>query len=108
VDYLSLDDLINAWYARNEAAVEDVEELLNRAGLTMEHVRAQTLSEKLDDIERIDRLLAATEARRHLVLREMDRHRAAVAARLRAATEAIEDADYSDVAVECPPQSAAA
>jgi len=74
----------------------------------MDHVRAQTLAKKLDDIERIDRILTALETRRHLVLREMDRHRAAVAARLRAATEAIEDADYSDVAVECPPQSAAA
>ena len=57
---------------------------------------AQTLSAKLDDIERIDRMLANAEARRHLVLREIDRHRAAVAARLRNATEAIEDAEYSE------------
>lgn len=34
-------------------------------------VMAQTVAKKLDDIERIDRMLANAEARRHLVLREI-------------------------------------
>ena len=59
---------------------------------------AQTLSSKIDDIERIDRMLANAEARRNLVLREIDRHRATVAARLRDATEQIEDASFTEVA----------
>ena len=63
----------------------------------MDHVVAQTFSEKLDDFERLDRMLACAEARRHLVLREIDRHRSAIANRLRAAVEAIEEADYSHV-----------
>ena len=58
----------------------------------------QTLAAKINDIERIDRMLANAEARRHLVLREIDRHRAAVAARLRDATEQIEDASFTEVA----------
>jgi hypothetical protein len=74
----------------------------------MDHVMAQTLSKKLDDIERIDRMLANAEARRHLVLREIDRHRAAVAARLRAAADMIEEAEFSDVEGQASPRSAAA
>ena len=67
-------------------------------GQSMDAVMAQTLAKKLDDVERIDRMLANAEARRHLVLREIDRHRAAVAARLRDATEQIEDASFTEVA----------
>lgn len=89
-------NLAGAWYARDEKALQRVDEFLEQIGLTIDAVMAQTLSAKLDDIERIDRMLANAEARRHLVLREIDRHRAAVAARLRTATEAIEDAEYSE------------
>ena len=89
-------NLAGAWYARDETARQRVDEFLEQIGLTIDAVMAQTLSAKLDDIERIDRMLANAEARRHLVLREIDRHRAAVAARLRTATEAIEDAEYSE------------
>ena len=74
----------------------------------MDHVMAQTLSKKLDDIERIDRMLANAEARRHVVLREIDRHRAAVAARLRAAADVIEEAEFSDVGSEATSRSGAA
>jgi hypothetical protein len=45
--------------------------------LTVDAITAQTLSKKLDDVERIDRMIANAEARRHVVLREI----AAVAAR---------------------------
>jgi hypothetical protein len=61
---------------------------------------AQTLSQKLDDVERIERMLAQAEGRRHVVLREVDRHRAAVASRLRLASEEIQDAEFSDAAIE--------
>src|SRR4051812_42804508 len=55
--FMDFEDMIAAWYNRVEGAAENVQELLTQAGLTMEHVRAQTLSAKLDDIERIDRML---------------------------------------------------
>lgn len=92
--------LVDRWYAREEAAVAEVDKLLAKAGLTMEDVMAQTLSKKLPDIERIDRMIASLEARRHATLRELDRHRSASAARLRRATEKIEDADFAEVDVE--------
>jgi hypothetical protein len=66
----------------------------------MDSVMSQTLSKKMDDVERIDRMLASAEARRHIVLREVDRHRAAVAARLQTAAKDIEDAEFSEVSAE--------
>lgn len=90
-------NLAKGWYKREHAAQEKVHDLLENAGLNMAAVMAETLSKKLDDIERIERMLANSEARRNAVLREVDRHRAALADLLRAASERIEDAEFSDV-----------
>ena len=90
-------DLAKGWFARKDKAVQEVEQALTRAGLTGEAVTAQTLSVKLDDVERIDRLIMNAEARRNAMLREVERHRDVVAARLRQAAEEIEDADFSEV-----------
>jgi hypothetical protein len=89
--------LAESWYGRDKDAIKKVDRLLGQAGQSMDAVMAQTFSVKLDDIERIDRMLANVEARRHLVLREIDRHRAAVAARLRSVTEQIEDASFVEL-----------
>lgn len=69
-------DLAEAWAARENDAIKEVDELLASAGLTMDAVRAQTLSNNLEVIERIDRMIASAEARRNASLRELDRHRA--------------------------------
>ncbi len=58
---------------------------------------AETLSVKLDNIERIDRLIASAEARRNAALREVDRHRSAIAQTLRRAIEEPEDAEFEVV-----------
>ena len=58
------------------AAIKTIDEGLASTGLTMDAVIAQTLSVKIDDIERIDRMIMTAEARRNAVLREVDRHRA--------------------------------
>jgi hypothetical protein len=100
VEFRDLSGLVEAWYARDPEALQEVKELLAKAGLNMGHVMAQTLSQKLDDVERIERMLAQAEGRRHVVLREVDRHRAAVASRLRLASEEIQDAEFSDAAIE--------
>jgi ribosomal protein L12E/L44/L45/RPP1/RPP2 len=97
VEFTELDPLIEAWYSRDESALTNVDTLLEQAGLTMDHVMARTLCAKLDDVERIDRMIANAEARRHVVLREIDRHRAAVAVRLRDEVEAIEEAEFVEV-----------
>jgi hypothetical protein len=82
--------LAEAWAAREPSAVKQVDEHLASAGLTMDAVMAQSLSLKLDDIERIDRMTATAEGRRNAILREVDRHRATWGQNLRQAAQQIE------------------
>ena len=72
---------------REPKAVEEVNEILASAGLTMDAVMAQSLSIKLDDIERIDRMTALAEARRNAILREIDGHREILSQNLRRAVQ---------------------
>lgn len=62
--------------------------------MTWETVQAEALALRLDDIERIDRMIMAAEARRDATLREIDRHRAGFGQKLRRVVEQVEDADY--------------
>lgn len=71
--------------------------ILNKAGLTVDEATARTLENKLDTIERLDRLLAGAEARRNNALRELDRHRDALGGGARRSIEKIEDAEFRDV-----------
>jgi len=48
-------------------------------------------------IESIDRMVAAAEARRNVALREIDRHRSALAAALRQAADAVVDAEFREI-----------
>jgi len=57
----------------------------------MDAVMAETLSVKLGDIERIDRMTAMAEARRNAILREIDRHREILSQNLRQAVQNVED-----------------
>ena len=57
----------------------------------------QTLALKLEQIERIDRMIMSAEARRNAILREVDRHRASVAQALRQAADNIEDTQFEEV-----------
>ncbi len=91
-------ELVPAWFARNLDAVGDVDAELEAAGLGMEHVMAQTLRRCINEVERIDRMVASAEARRAAALREIAGYRAEFAARLRGATAAaIEDAEFEVV-----------
>src|SRR5262249_22549072 len=82
------------WAVGDEDAVQTVETTLGAAGLTMDAVTARTLGLKIHEIERIDRMTMAAEARRNAILREIERHRATFARTLRGAVEAVEDADF--------------
>jgi hypothetical protein len=84
-------DLAEAWTARSSDAVERVNKILASAGLNTEAVIAQTLSLKLDDIERIDHLIALAEARRNAALREIDRHQQTLGQQMRHAVVDVED-----------------
>jgi hypothetical protein len=83
--------LADAWFARKPSAIKRVEKMLASADLSIDAIMAQTLSIKLDDIERIDRMIAVAEARHNAILREIDRHREVLSQNLRRAVQDVED-----------------
>jgi hypothetical protein len=100
-------ELSTAWARRDAKSVKKVNTLLKQADLDQEAIAAQTLAVKLDAFERIDRLIMQTEARRNMILREIDRHRDALARRLREASAMIEDAQFTEIAAPAPEADAA-
>jgi hypothetical protein len=82
-------------YARHEPdAVTLVHEILTGAGVSMDAFMAKALAEKLDDIERIDRLTTIAESRRNASLHEIDRRRAVLGETLRRSVQEIEDGEF--------------
>jgi hypothetical protein len=82
---------INAgdWAARKPGAVAAVNTQLSAAGLDMDDVTTSTFAVRIDQFERIERMLAAAEVRRAAALNAIDGRRA-FAERLRAAALAAE------------------
>ena len=82
-------------YVRREPdAVTLVDELLTDAGVSMDGLMADALAEKLDDIERIDRLTTIAESRRNASLHEIERRRAVLGETLRRSVQEIEDGEF--------------
>jgi hypothetical protein len=74
------------------------------AGLTGEAALARALAYRLDEVERIDRMIASAEARRNAVLREIERHRSTLGRELRRLVPEAEDAQFE--VIESPPSAA--
>ena len=82
-------------YARREpGAVTLVHEFLAGAGLSMDRFMANALAQKLDDVERIDRLITTAASRRDASLREIERRRAFLGETLRRSVQEIEDGEF--------------
>ena len=75
----------------------NLSKILKKAELTMDEVMAETFAQEIDFLERLDRMLASAEARRNNALREIDRHREALGARVRQAIDEVQDAEFRDV-----------
>jgi hypothetical protein len=86
--------LAKEWVRRNPDAIKEVNRILASADVTMDAVMAQMLSENIDHVERIERMIAMAEARRNVVLREIDRHRATLGQDLRRTVQHIEDGKF--------------
>lgn len=97
VEDVSAIELANRWFRGQQEVKKEVDRLLREAGLSFDIVIAEGLAAQLDDIEGFDRRIASAEARRNAVLREISRHRDAVAARLARASEVIEEAEFAEV-----------
>jgi len=94
-------DLTSLWSVRDEEAIAKINELLETGHLSMETVKAQTVAEIIDKVERFDRMITTSEIRRNSTLREMQRHRSFLANAMREAVVRIEDAEFTEVE---PPQ----
>jgi hypothetical protein len=82
-------------YARHEPdTVTLVDELLHDAGVSIDTFMADALAERLDFIERIDRLTSIAESRRNPCLREIERRRPVLGEALRRAVPEIENGEF--------------
>ena len=84
--------LARSWAAREPGALASVNEQLAVEGSGLEAIAAQGLCRRLDNVERIDRMIMTAEARRNATLREIDRHRETLGRRLRQAVVEAEEA----------------
>ena len=87
-------ELVQEYVRREPDAVTLVDELLTDAGVSMDGLMADALAEKLDDIERIDRLTTIAESRRNASLHEIERRRAVLGETLRRSVQEIEDGEF--------------
>ncbi|MFC1455637.1 hypothetical protein ACETIH_02650 [Microvirga arabica] len=71
----SYESLAACFAAGIEEAVVAVHKILLRRGLDADTLMARALSNRLDEVERIDRLIAGADARRSRVLDELERRR---------------------------------
>lgn len=90
-------ELAQKWEKRDPTAVKRVEGILKSANLAMEHVMARAFRSELENIERIDRMIMAEEARRNAAYRELERHRAGIANALRTSIQSVEDAKIQTI-----------
>ena len=98
-------ELVQEYVRGEREAVTLVNELLTDAGVSMDSFMTKVLGDKIDNIERIDRLAAIAETRRNAALREIDRRRAVLGETLRRSVQEIEDDDFADgeLVLELPP-----
>ena len=94
-------------YVRGEReAVTLVNELLTDAGTSMDSFMTKVLRDRIDEIERIDRLTAIAETRRNAALREIERRRAVLGEALRRSVQQLEDDDFEDGELVIEPTAA--
>lgn len=100
--YKEAEDLTSSWSLRDEEALERIEELLESAHLSMAAVEAQAMAGVIEQADRIDRMIVTSEVRRNATLRELERHRGALARMMRQETLKIENAEFVELAVRQP------
>jgi hypothetical protein len=87
-------EVVQAYVRCEPNAVTLVDQLLTDAGVSMDGLMARALAQKLDDIERIDRLTSIAESRRNASLHEIERRRAVLGETLRRSVQEIEDGEF--------------
>lgn len=86
-------ELTAEWAQRKPEAIEKVKEIFKSCDLPQDAIQAETFAKKIDEIEKIDRLISTAESRRLVIFREVDRHRETLGRMMRDAVE-VKDADF--------------
>jgi hypothetical protein len=87
-------ELVQDYVRREPDAVNLVDELLTDAGKSMDAFEATAFANRLDSIERIDRLATIAENRRNASLHEIERRHAVLGATPRRSVQEIEDGEF--------------
>lgn len=85
-----------AWLQGEPEAIEKFNRLLAARGLDLNSIMAVALSESLGDIERIDRMIASNDARRHRILVEIEQRREAKARQRRTLADEVTTVSWRD------------
>jgi hypothetical protein len=91
-------ELSRSWAAREPETVASVEQALATAGFSTDTIMAVTLSERIDEIERIERMTIAAEARRNEALERIEGYRGDFGKRLRGTVHAVEADEIKAIA----------
>jgi len=89
-------ELYGEWKNGDKKAIKLINGFLSAKGLDPSAIDAFSFRSELDNMERFDRLIMQAEARRMAHLREVDRHRASLAAILRDTVAKIDDGKTID------------
>jgi hypothetical protein len=92
-----VEELAQEYVRHNADAVTEIQELLADAGLSMDALLANRLTDLpkyIKYIERIDRLASIAESRRNASLREIERRRVVLGGALRREVQEVEDAEF--------------
>ncbi len=89
------EELVEEYGRRESGAVALINDLLAKAGMTIEALIVPHLKAQLEWVERVDRLTTVAEARRNASLREIDRRRSALGEKMRRSVQEIEQSELT-------------
>jgi hypothetical protein len=99
--------LAHDWAASYSEDMDAVKEMLDHRALPYEALAALAWADKIDVMAQIECIIANAERRRNEALREIERHRSALAAAVRHATDDVVDAEFEDLPPRAPGTQAA-
>jgi len=76
----------------------EIQKMFTARDLSTTSINAQTIALYIDDLERLDRMIASAEARRNNALREVHFHREVLARNLRRVCQEPVDAEFTEIA----------
>ena len=89
--------LVELWAVGDKFAANELVKRIASANLTTKAVIDRNFLKNIEQIERLEQLITTYESRRNAALREIDRHRAALAQALREKVQDIEDAEFETI-----------